>query len=172
MIHKELTQVSTKMLVQIRELVSLIKDNEYSQPLALLSGNTIAKHIRHVLEIYSELVKGLKVHLVNYDARSRNLLIEHNQEYTIQFINDLIEQLSIFPNDQPIQLRVCFNTEENTLDVQTTLNRELAYNIEHAIHHMAIIQIAIKHSFSHIKLDPQFGVAYSTQTNMNKNVYS
>ena len=35
-------------------------------------------------------------------------------------------------------------------------------NVEHAIHHMALIQVAVKNAFGHIELPPHFGVAYST----------
>jgi len=40
--------------------------------------------------------------------------------------------------------------------------RELQYNIEHAIHHMAIIKIAIGACFTEVELPANFGVAYST----------
>ncbi|MBK7681685.1 MAG: hypothetical protein IPJ26_04015 [Bacteroidetes bacterium] len=46
--------------------------------------------------------------------------------------------------------------------VNSTYKRELAYNIEHAIHHMAIIKIAIENAYSDIVLDKAFGVAPST----------
>lgn len=172
MIQKELIIVSQQMLSQIKELVNSMKDADYSEPLPLLSGNTIAKHIRHVLEIYNELLKGINLNGINYDARLRDLLIEHNRDYTIQYIDDLIEQLTQLTEDQPIDLKVCFNTHNQTSQVLTSLNRELAYNIEHAIHHMAIMQIAINHAFPYIQLDAQFGVAFSTQSYLQNNVHS
>jgi len=44
----------------------------------------------------------------------------------------------------------------------TGLEGELVYNIEHAIHHMAIIRIAVEKELPSIKLDKYFGLACST----------
>jgi hypothetical protein len=40
--------------------------------------------------------------------------------------------------------------------------RELLYNLEHAIHHMALIQVAVRQAFPALTLPAHFGVAYST----------
>ncbi|TAG65626.1 MAG: DinB family protein, partial [Runella slithyformis] len=45
---------------------------------------------------------------------------------------------------------------------QTTLSRELVYIAEHAIHHLAILKIALRAHFPDIALPVHFGVAYST----------
>jgi hypothetical protein len=42
------------------------------------------------------------------------------------------------------------------------MERELAYNIEHTIHHMAIIKQSIIEHFTYIDLPEYFGVASST----------
>jgi uncharacterized damage-inducible protein DinB len=159
---KDLTQTGTLLLGQLKDLIHQLADEEYSNPQDLLSGNTLAKHIRHVLEIYDELLQGVASGTVNYDARKRNLLLEHNREFTFQFIEELIEKLHAIAEDKTLKLEVCFNTEGKQTVVETTLGRELAYNIEHATHHMAILQIAVKHCFPHVKLEATFGVAYST----------
>jgi len=46
--------------------------------------------------------------------------------------------------------------------VKSNLMRELAYNLEHAIHHMALIRIVLNQQFPDVKVDANFGVAYST----------
>ena len=53
-------------------------------------------------------------------------------------------------------------TDTESVKIKSSLERELAYNIEHAIHHMAIIKIAIQTVFPNVKLAENFGVAYST----------
>ncbi len=46
--------------------------------------------------------------------------------------------------------------------IPSSVARELLYNIEHAVHHMALIQVAVTNAFPSIELPPHFGVAYST----------
>jgi hypothetical protein len=46
--------------------------------------------------------------------------------------------------------------------VETTALRELVYNIEHAVHHMAIMKIGVREIASYIGLSSDFGIAAST----------
>ncbi|MES2690876.1 MAG: DinB family protein [Bacteroidota bacterium] len=169
---KQLNEVSTSMLQQVSELIRQLTDDDYSRALDLLSGNTIAKHVRHVLEMYDEMLNGVEKEVIDYDARKRNLLIEHNREYTLQFIGELIVKLHVPESDKPLSLLVNYNTANESILVDTTLNREICYNIEHAIHHMAIIAICVRQSFHYIKLDQNFGVAFSTQNYLKQHVHA
>jgi uncharacterized damage-inducible protein DinB len=156
-----LKQNTINILQQVANLVKQIDDNHYSEQLDLLSKNTIAKHVRHILELYIQLMAGLTQNEINYEKRERNLLLEHNRNYTIDFINDLKTSiLSLETNLETVQLRTLIQNDE--LLVITSLERELVYNIEHAIHHMAIMQIACNHCFKYIVLEKNFGVAYAT----------
>ena len=49
--------------------------------------------------------------------------------------------------------------------VESTLERELVYNIEHAVHHMAMIKIGLRQIAPEILIDKNFGVAQSTVNN-------
>jgi uncharacterized damage-inducible protein DinB len=173
---KELSQISVQILHQVKGLITQLSDDDYSRPLDLLSSNTIARHVRHVLEMYDEMISGIGMELIDYDARKRNLLIEHNREYTLQFISDMEAKLEMLEADKPLQLCTCYDIKTGKMIVNTSINRELAYNIEHAIHHMAIIQISVKHAFSHITLPAGFGVTFSTlayqQAHVHTNLHS
>jgi hypothetical protein len=156
-----LKQNTINILQQVANLVKQIDDNHYSEQLDLLSKNTIAKHVRHILELYVQLIAGLPQNEINYEKRERNLLLEHNRNYTINFINDLKTSiLSLETNLETVQLRTLIQNDE--LLVKTSLERELVYNLEHTIHHMAIMQIACNHCFKYIVLEKNFGVAYAT----------
>lgn len=168
----ELRHVSVGIFQQISYLIVQLSDDEYSLPLDLLSSNTVAKHIRHVLEMYDEMLNGIETGVINYDARKRNLLIEHNRAYTISFINDLEQRLSSIAGDSQIQLMVSYTEAASSLHINTTISREFAYNIEHAIHHMAIIQICVQQLWKHIHLDKNFGVAFSTQAYLKQHVHT
>jgi uncharacterized damage-inducible protein DinB len=57
---------------------------------------------------------------------------------------------------------------ENATKVTTTFQRELTYLIEHSIHHLAIISIALRDSFATIEVPKYFGVAFSTIIHQEK----
>lgn len=168
----QLATVSNQILQQLAGFVLQVKDEDYSMPLELLSGNTLAKHVRHVLEMYEEMQGGISSGLIDYDARKRNLLIEHSREYTLQYISELAARIGTLEYDMALKLAVNYNTGNDGLVVDTSLNRELSYNIEHAIHHMAIMQITAKHLFPYVVLPDDFGVAYSTQTYFKQHVHT
>ncbi len=156
-----LIKTNIEILKQLKIVLTQYSNEEYSQPLTLLSNNSIGKHVRHVIEFYECLFKGIHLAEVNYDKRERNLLLESDLIYTINMVDLIIEQLERKTNDLSILLVQEFG-ENEAVNIQSSYFRELAYNIEHAIHHFAIISIANKSLYPHIQLPENFGTAYST----------
>lgn len=48
-----------------------------------------------------------------------------------------------------------------TMRIQSNYYRELLYNLEHCVHHQALIKVAVL-QFENILIDDNFGVARST----------
>ncbi len=159
-----LKSVSTDILTQLAEVVGQLSDADYARPLPVLSGNTIGKHIRHVLEFYDLLVNNAQTRQLNYDQRPRDLRLEvdtHEALARIYHLNQSVRRLDL---DQTLQLTADLSVEgtDESVQIPSSFARELLYNIEHAIHHMALIQIALRSEFPDVVLPPHFGVAYST----------
>ena len=136
-----------------------LSDLQYGSPCAALSGSSISQHVRHVIEFFQCLLSGYETGKINYDKRRRDHLIEADKEFAKQClvaINDNIYQIN-----KPMVLHASFGTEGPSWTIPTTYYREIVYNIEHAIHHMAIIRIGIT-EISKITLPHEFGVASST----------
>lgn len=167
---KQLATVSIEMLQQLHDVTVQLNEKDYSMPLELLYGNTIGKHIRHVYELYDELIRGIVLNGVNYDSRKRNLQIESDPIFSCNFALEIGARLSKLEEDKALQLSGNFGDDVNII-ANTSLGRELAYNIEHAIHHMAIIKICLNHYFNYVSLHQNFGIAYSTQNYMKENVH-
>lgn len=167
----QLSSVSVEMIQQLSSVSLQLKEADYAMPLDLLNGNSIGKHIRHVYELFDEMMAGIQSREINYDARKRNLRIEREPIYACNFAAGLTDKLSYLSSDETLTLKGGYGQTADVV-VETSLGRELAYNIEHAIHHMAIIQICIKHYFSYVQLDENFGVAFSTQKYLQENVYT
>lgn len=157
-----LARATFDILNQIQILLEQLEPEEYASPLAILNQNTIGKHVRHVVEFYTCLQSGLQVGLVDYDARKRDLELEINMDYVKETINKISASIVNNRKDIALNLRICPNTDGDHVDVPTTYFRELGYNIEHVIHHLALIKIAINENFSDVQLPENFGVAYST----------
>ena len=159
----QLKETGKEILNQISNLTDQLSDDEYSAELDLLNGNTIGKHVRHIVEFFDLLVSGSDSGLINYDRRKRELSFESDTMSVmkkIQLLNDGLERLQ---TENEAILEVSYGeTDEDTVQIKSSIERELAYNIEHAIHHMAIIKIAVQTVFPTVQVAKDFGVAYST----------
>jgi uncharacterized damage-inducible protein DinB len=155
-----LQQTNQDILVQLRDLINTISYEAYSCPLALLHGSSVGQHIRHTLEFYQCLFEQAPLGFVDYDARNRDLRLETDLAFSAVFIDKLTEWLNQPVEEVGLSMKIFFG--EKSQEVQTTLTRELVYIAEHAIHHFAIIKIALKEGFPEIELPSNFGVAYST----------
>ena len=64
--------------------------------------------------------------------------------------------------NKDLQLEACYDEHaESPITLATNFYREVAYNLEHTIHHMALIRVGIT-EVSDIELPEEFGVASST----------
>lgn len=152
---------AVQILHQLTFVLKQLSDKEFTQPLNLLSGNSIGKHCRHLIEFYTCLMEAHKNGRLNYDARKHDRKIEQNVKYTIDLLNQITTFLQSETANRNIELS--YSYEKESFDtVQTNFKRELVYNIEHCVHHMAIIKIAIDNAFTHIEIPASFGIAHST----------
>ena len=138
-------------------LESLTKD-QFTDPLVVLSMATIGQHTRHLIEFFQELDKGYSTGSVNYDLRVRNLDLEINKAIALKTLNTIKENLN--KENTPLSLAVKINSNEEAV-ISTNYERELLHNLEHTIHHMAIIRIGI-HTFGTIEITENFGVSIET----------
>lgn len=149
------------ILLQIRDLLRVASQEAYSLPLELLHGSSVGQHIRHTLEFYQCLFEQAPLGFIDYDTRNRNLLLETDVAFGLAFTEQLLTHLQPPLTDSRLVMHLCL-AENEPQRVQTTLARELVYMAEHAIHHLAIIKIALRAHFPDIALPAHFGVAYST----------
>lgn len=147
----------TKTLNELLDLLSQISDTDYSCPCHQLSNATIGEHTRHSIEMFQCLENQYEYGIVNYDIRKRDYLIQTNTDFAQKCILQILNQIEK-PN-KSLQLQQIIDGEEFLID--TNYNRELLYNLEHCIHHQALIKVAVIQSQT-IKIDENFGVARST----------
>jgi hypothetical protein len=127
----------------------------------VLNGSSIGQHCRHIIEFFLCLLDGSLVGVVNYENRQRNLLLEKNITDAQKVILEIMQKISS-ENFNDLLFVLAGTNAKNDLPIPTNFMRELAYLVEHSIHHYALIRIGVQQNFSNIILPQNFGVAYST----------
>ncbi len=153
---------SEEILSQLIDLIDSMEPEQYQSPVDALSKSSIGAHVRHIIEFYDCLLKGHDTGLVNYDARVRNYLLETDMYFALQVLLNIIQKVNSIRSDKMLMISLDLSTQNNPIVIDTTYYRELAYNIEHAIHHMAIIRIGVATAYPKVTVEQNFGVAYST----------
>ena len=146
-----------KTLYELTDLVSQLSDSDYCFPCYDLSNATIGEHTRHIIEMFQCLENQYQNGIVNYDKRKRDYLIQTNTAVAKESIDVILNQIDK-PNKN-LQLQQIVDGEE--LLIESNYYRELLYNLEHCIHHQALIKVAIVQSAT-VQIDANFGVARST----------
>lgn len=144
----------------LNELIDLLKQlsqNEYSNSCAELSNATIGEHTRHIIEMFQCLENQYDLGIVNYDKRERNIRIQTDTAFAIE--NIVLIQQNLDKKNKNIELLQIIDGEE--IRIESNYFRELLYNLEHCIHHQALIKVAILQCETVI-IDANFGVARST----------
>ena len=149
---------------QLCNLTDEISAADYAMPLSVLSDNSVGKHMRHIIEFFECFEEGCETGVVNYDTRQRNTEIETSPAYASTKLNDLHDSIASYDFNMPLMLNSMLSGKllSGTQMVTSSFERELIYTLEHAIHHMAIIEIGIKQELPNVILPENFGVAFST----------
>jgi hypothetical protein len=153
-------KILAPVLSQLVDSIQQLDKIEYTQKSLLLNGSTIGGHTRHVIELFQCLITGYADGIVNYEHRKRDYEIETNKDVACSILKNLVDVVNL-PN-KPLTLKGFYSqTEDENCTVDTNYHRELIYNLEHTIHHMALIRVAIN-EVSNIILPQSFGVASAT----------
>jgi len=161
----DITNPIRNTLLQLTDTVNQLSDLAYKQPCLQLSGASIGEHCRHIMELFKELLTGYESGLICYEKRQRDLVLETNKEKAIVEIRMIINSIQL--PDKKLVLSFQLDQDQN-LDYKIDSNyyRELLYNLEHCVHHMALIRIGIK-ELTNLNLPDSFGVAASTIKHKN-----
>ena len=126
-------------LNELCNLLEQLTNDDYSQPCLALSNSSIGEHTRHSIEMFQCLEFQYESGVVNYDNRQRDKKIETDTNFAIDALKTVIENLNK-PNKK-IVLQQIIDGEE--LNIESNFDRELLYNLEHCIHHQALIKVAV-----------------------------
>lgn len=146
-----------KALQELSGLLAQLSNEEYTNPCSGLSNATIGEHSRHIIEMFQCLENQYDLQIINYDQRQRDFAIQNDTATAQKAIEIVLSHI-----DKPnINLELQQSIEGEKISIRTNYYRELVYNLEHCIHHQALIKVAVL-QMAHLTVDDNFGVARST----------
>ena len=168
-LHMEQIKQATKEIIdQLKDLAEKLSQDDFTRSLPVLMESSIGMHYRHIIEFYEVMISGAGTGEINYDSRKHDPELEGSREKCLERLEWIRKVLTLEPG-MKLKLSGSYIREsDNRFTLSTNLERELVYNIEHAIHHMAIIRIALQHEFPDLSVSEAFGYAYSTLKHMKK----
>jgi hypothetical protein len=147
------------VFVQLEESLQQLTDAEYRQSCKTLFNATIGQHVRHIIELFMCLYKGYDMGIVDYDKRERDIRIENHKDFAVELLQVINSNLDRHNKD--LLLAASYDQNSPALLITTSFNREVIYNLEHTVHHMALIRVGIN-EVAHLALPEEFGIAAST----------
>jgi hypothetical protein len=148
------------VLLQLTAVLQQLSAVEYNTPSSLLNNSSVGTHTRHIIELFQSLINGYSSGTINYDNRKRDKKIETDRLLAVALLNGIANEMGR-PN-KPLKLAGLFSEqEEEEIIIETNFYREVLYNLEHTIHHMALIRVGIQEVCS-VVVPENFGVAPST----------
>ncbi|CAG5069693.1 hypothetical protein DYBT9623_02430 [Dyadobacter sp. CECT 9623] len=144
-------------LGEIDSFLSQLTHEQYNFPCPELSGSSIGQHTRHIIEVFQCLLIQYDRGEINYDSRQRNATIETLPSYArscIQMIRETVDKPDKF-------LALYQKVAGREIKIATNYYREILYNLEHCIHHQALIRVAVM-DMDNVEVDENFGLAPAT----------
>jgi len=136
------TRASLALLDQCAGFLTPIDRAAYTTPSPVLFGGTIGQHVRHSLDHFAAALTALDGATIDYDHRERGTSIETDPAAALAQIGAMrlrLDRLMAAEACRPVRVRVMLSAEGEEAELDSTLERELAFATHHAIHHNAMI---------------------------------
>ena len=156
----ELQKAVQQVFLQLTDSLNQLQPDQYVHSCKNLSGNTIGEHVRHIIEMFQCLDAGYQKGEVDYEKRKRDKQIETDKDFATNLLKEISRQIS--GENKTLYLLTYYDElQEQPEKISTNYFREIAYNLEHTIHHMALIRVGLR-ELGNLPVDDSYGVASST----------
>jgi len=151
-------------LEDLAAVVAALSPEAYNARLLPNASGSIGEHVRHCLDHVSALVSADPSSCLSYDRRVRGTAVETNPAEALRCIQLLRIMVAVgrwsSRLDEPICVMSTVAHSGDTVTSMSTLARELAFVLNHTIHHQAMI--AVLASLHGCGVPNGFGFAPST----------
>ena len=156
----QLQQAVNNVFIQLAGSMEQLSPQQYTLPCKNLTNSTIGQHVRHIIEMFQCLELGYQSGTVNYEKRKRDQQIETDKQFALGLLKEIHAGLD--KKDKSLMLEGVYNDDSaHLMQFATNYYREIVYNLEHTIHHMALIRVGLKELTS-MDLPDSYGMASAT----------
>lgn len=155
-----------EVLQQLIDILNRIEQSHYAEPICAAVESPIGKHIRHILDHYTAVRRVESLGKIDYDLRSRQSQIERDKQVALEALMAVRDWLQALDSDDldavtEVKTEVMLSSQQSTT-VTSSCGRELIYASAHAIHHQALIAVALR--IAGLDVSQSFGLAPATAT--------
>jgi uncharacterized damage-inducible protein DinB len=154
-------QALQAQLRTLRSAIAELPDDLFRAKLSQASGS-IGEHVRHSVDHARALLALIDGDHLTYDARLRGTPVETHADVAAREIDRICSDLEALDEagERSIRLHLIAEAGRRPSQLTSTLGREVAFVIQHTIHHCALIALLLERRG--IAAPPRFGFAPST----------
>lgn len=158
-------RASRALLHSLSELTLRLEPVEFTEPVAPAFQAGVGAHIRHILDHFRAFHAGVGEGFIAYDrdgsVRRRGHAIERDSELCRTELEETARNLEeLPPAETPVAVEMTLIPGEPPVVFESTVGRELAFVMHHAIHHNAVIAALLR--VRGLQPPEDFGVAPAT----------
>jgi len=128
------------------KLLNNISDEQYSDCSVPPYYSSIGNNMRHILDVFSCIFKGINEGNIDFSDRERNELAQVQTKFGIDYFNQIITELSnLDEKDFDRIVKVTDDLGTGKITTNYTLGSALVQAHSHTIHHYASIGFIIDH---------------------------
>lgn len=136
-----LRNATLETLEQVLEIIAVV-DADYTT-MADVSPSPIGRHVRHIVDHLLAFREGAMSGCIDYNVRRRDSAFESDSNFAADTVKGFMAWLrsaSLEEREVTVISEISVSHSE-TVNITSTINRELAYQINHTLHHIAYIRV-------------------------------
>lgn len=151
---------NVRVLDELRELVLRLDDERYATTGGLPVTSGPGGHVRHILDAYDCLLRGVGTGRVDFTARERDGRTASDPAFACERIAATSTALRGLIGTASSPLLVRAEDSSRGVWCPSSLGRELQSLVSHTIHHLALVALVLR--LRGVEPGPTLGVAPST----------
>jgi len=131
-----------RLMDQLERVIRTLPAGGYTRAPGKLPGSSIGGHVRHCLDHVEAFLTAVSSGTLDYDRRRRGTPDESDPVVALDRLKELEDRMLSLPPvvlRWRVKVRSMLSPEEEPVELESTLSRELAYVVSHTTHHNAII---------------------------------